>query len=528
MLRFDYHGCGDSAGTDEEPERVQRWIGSVHAAVDEIQRLAPGNGPTVLIGLRAGALLAAAAAASRDDIDGLVLWAPTLSGRLFLREQRAFSAMAHVTATANGKHLEQWGENGFEANGYVFTEETVAAFEGIDLKQLQLHARTRVLVLNRTDIPVRSAIPQSWKQSNISTEEAAAPGYPELMQPPWLSRRPDEAISRIETFVQQFASTAHASTLPVDPNRTNPLARALHESAVWYDKTKTRLAILTEPDRGCSTALILITSTFGYRVGPNRMNVACARRMAKLGIATLRIDLGCVSESRESVERSPNPPYHLDAINDVKSAVAFMKARGYEHVVLSGICAGAFLAWYTGISAADVSGLLLVNPETFKPLRYSLEDHVRTLQASIPWRDQLRQEKNAWRKLAILGNRGLRVGELALQRLRSTLPLQIGRPRVAMDINSLGRRGRLTSIIFSTGDSGIKELQRALGSHLDKLQTRGWLQVRYLDGPDHSFTPRWANRMLIESMADEMANWPLTASSSTQTADLQTGATTYQ
>ena len=34
VLHIDYDGTGDSAGSEEDPGRVEAWQGSVHAAVD--------------------------------------------------------------------------------------------------------------------------------------------------------------------------------------------------------------------------------------------------------------------------------------------------------------------------------------------------------------------------------------------------------------------------------------------------------------------------------------------------------------
>jgi pimeloyl-ACP methyl ester carboxylesterase len=63
VLRFDYHGTADSAGSGEDPERVATWIANIGAAVDLIRR-ETGVGEVALVGLRLGALLAACAVAT--------------------------------------------------------------------------------------------------------------------------------------------------------------------------------------------------------------------------------------------------------------------------------------------------------------------------------------------------------------------------------------------------------------------------------------------------------------------------------
>jgi pimeloyl-ACP methyl ester carboxylesterase len=96
VLRFDYHGTADSAGTGEDPKRVATWIANIGAATDFIRRETAAT-EVVLVGLRLGALLAACAAARRTDIAALALLAPPLSGRGYARELKA---LAHLLVPA--------------------------------------------------------------------------------------------------------------------------------------------------------------------------------------------------------------------------------------------------------------------------------------------------------------------------------------------------------------------------------------------------------------------------------------------
>jgi pimeloyl-ACP methyl ester carboxylesterase len=79
ILRFDYHGTGDSAGDDPEV-RLSGWRQDISTAMDELKETC-GARSVHLIGLRLGAALAAEVATfSRDDVAGLVLWDPAVSG----------------------------------------------------------------------------------------------------------------------------------------------------------------------------------------------------------------------------------------------------------------------------------------------------------------------------------------------------------------------------------------------------------------------------------------------------------------
>ena len=82
VLRFDYSGCGDSAGEEGESS-VERWVADTHAAIDELKDTARVETVT-LVGLRLGATMAARAAAARADVRRLILWNPVTSGRDYL------------------------------------------------------------------------------------------------------------------------------------------------------------------------------------------------------------------------------------------------------------------------------------------------------------------------------------------------------------------------------------------------------------------------------------------------------------
>lgn len=91
VLRFDYHGTGDSPG-EEAGGDLAGWQADVLAAHAELRRLA-GGAPIAWCGARLGATLAAAAAhAAAAGPRQLLLWEPVLDGAAYLQGLRE----AHV------------------------------------------------------------------------------------------------------------------------------------------------------------------------------------------------------------------------------------------------------------------------------------------------------------------------------------------------------------------------------------------------------------------------------------------------
>lgn len=86
VLRFDYYGCGDSAGDSGEAS-LEQWLLDISAAIVELKE-ASASPRVALLGLRLGASLAAQVARQRADVERLVLWDPILDGSAYLGELR--------------------------------------------------------------------------------------------------------------------------------------------------------------------------------------------------------------------------------------------------------------------------------------------------------------------------------------------------------------------------------------------------------------------------------------------------------
>lgn len=84
VLRFDYRGCGDSAGAFAEAA-VRDWEDDTAAAAD-VLRAGSDALPMALLGVRLGGSMALRCAA-RCRADTAALWEPVLNGRHYLLEE---------------------------------------------------------------------------------------------------------------------------------------------------------------------------------------------------------------------------------------------------------------------------------------------------------------------------------------------------------------------------------------------------------------------------------------------------------
>ncbi|MDQ2106645.1 serine aminopeptidase domain-containing protein, partial [Azospirillum isscasi] len=174
VLRFDYPGTGDSAGGEEEPGRLDAWIGGIRAAAAHL-RAVTGVEEVALVGLRLGGLLAATAA-REVGADALVLLAPFPSGRAFVQELRAVALLAERPPDAP----PAVGPEGIDSAGFRLTPETAEALRALDLTRMTEAPARRVLILDRPE--GRGAVlAERFRALGAAVEAAPFPDYARLM-----------------------------------------------------------------------------------------------------------------------------------------------------------------------------------------------------------------------------------------------------------------------------------------------------------------------------------------------------------
>jgi len=143
VLRFDWFGTGDSAGSTEEGS-LERWLGNVATAIEELRDTA-GTARVSLVGLRLGAALAALAVRGRDDVDDLVLWDPVVEGALYLEQLRK-AQQAHAGVDPGALDALPQGRSA-GILGFPMTGDLCRQLAGIDLTCLAPGPLRRVLTV---------------------------------------------------------------------------------------------------------------------------------------------------------------------------------------------------------------------------------------------------------------------------------------------------------------------------------------------------------------------------------------------
>src|SRR5256885_8152492 len=128
VLRFDYRGTGDSFG-DLGEVTVSDWVEDIALAVQEGREIS-GSSVVRVLGVRAGALLACAAARASSDVQRLVLWDPVPDGASYLqvlrRSQAALSERNLYLSRAERRNAMH------EYAGYTLSERMVEELRLLD------------------------------------------------------------------------------------------------------------------------------------------------------------------------------------------------------------------------------------------------------------------------------------------------------------------------------------------------------------------------------------------------------------
>ena len=331
-----------------------------------------------------GALLAAAAAGRREDVDAVVLWDPCRSGRDFLRRQQALQAGRFVGVRTDGV---------LEVPGYVLRRSLARELAALTVRPA-LRAR-RALVVARPGEPAefRVAGPDGTGPVVPADVVRAGPGEQEALLDvdPLACREPAGAIAGIASWLgrtmvalaaagrretgRSAGPGAPATARPTGTTWTRPgttgvavdgggvgLARPVTERVVRVGDVGL-FAVETAPAPTAmetGKVVVFLSSGLDRHTGPSRLWVTLARRWAADGVRCVRVDLSGLGESPARRGQAAGVLRAPEAFDDVRQVVDAV-AADVADVVLVGLCSGGYQALESALELSP-GGVLAVNP----------------------------------------------------------------------------------------------------------------------------------------------------------------------
>lgn len=155
------------------------------------------------------------------------------------------------------------------------------------------------------------------------------------------------------------------------------------ETVHLFGKGSSVIGVLSRPDAEtkCEIAAILLNSGLLHRIGPFRLHVLLARRLAELGLPVIRIDQ---SGKGDSVRR-PGLSFEESLRKDLEETAEFLKQEvGAQRLVIVGLCSGADDGLYLASQCPEVSGAILLEPMALRTRRFYWRSfHPRMLRGGL-------------------------------------------------------------------------------------------------------------------------------------------------
>ena len=548
VLRFDYRGTGDSADLEPGADMFGGALADIAAAVAAL-RSETHVTRVVLCGLRLGASLAALAAARGPEVSGVVMLAPVVNGRLYLRELRALHA-GWRNSTIPELEVPPTPAGEQDVLSFRLSAATIAAIQAMRLDDV-VPAR-RVLLLDAwpdAASPV-AAMARQLGEAGVDVDMAPFAEYPEMMRSTEFAEVPVEAWKHVADWVKSGTArqpevSASAEAAPDSANSANSAGDALAgegmdgvvEHPVWLDEAR-MFGILCVPAeanaRQANTVVIFPNTGGNHHIGDGRMFVDVSRQLARAGTAALRLDVSALGDSPAPARKmSVSAIYSMKPRADLAAAVDWARARGYGDVVVAGVCSGAFMGLYAALSNPGVSGLLLVNLVKFRWDEVddaAVGDHLRSMRVYLAaarqwetWQRLFRGEINARRLLSATIRR-------VRQRVRDHVSAAGGRMRrddvqqtmpefAAAAVRELDRRGVPTMFLYGATDVGLHELRLGLGKHLEAIQGLRNVQFRTLPLLDHSLFLDASRQAFAEQLIEHLRWMSMDSSETSDTPE---------
>lgn len=539
VLRFDYPGTGDSAGSEEERGRVDAWLASIAAAIRYL-RSSTGVERVSLCGLRLGATLAALAAQRSGEVESLVLLSPALSGKNYLRELRAHRQSWLSTPDGINAQPIAEGTAYVEAFGFGVHGDDIAQLAAIDLRRDTTAPASRVMMLDASDRARAGALVDHYAAHGVAVERRAFDEADRFLIEALYSVEPVEAFSAVAEWLAALPEakrdacdahgahdthdthdTASHAALPAagreeeDPEQPLlplPEAQAVERPVVFG----AYFGVHCQPDtpRAEAPAVLFINTGASHHIGDGRIFVLFARRLAALGIASLRMDLGGLGDSTPAAQSvTLDTIYAPQSCADAMAGADWLVAQGHRQVVTFGVCGGAFVGLHACAHHPQMTACFGVNLQKFiwdgearSPGTAGLASS-RVLRRSAlrldKWKRVLRGETSLLRVLRGLSQRGARSVLLRVaERIEQVTGLSLVRNEAVGLLQKLERKGVDVHLVYGEYDLGVDELKIQFGARLRALRRFSRVRVLTLPTLDHALFTREAREA---AMADAQA-----------------------
>ncbi len=453
---FD-HPCTNDSADSQDGLNVASWT----TALRDVVRRVPG--PVVLVGVRLGATLAAAAASCTEigidaHVAALVLWAPVVSGRKFRRELTLLASASPHTVD----------ESGLTFGGFEYPNAFLDQISELELASICPGNERPLLVVDAARRPIRdetaaALVEAGWAVTRISCRETAA----------WVdessehSAVPIEAISVIVDWIvrQDLPSASIGVDSPCGDSSSRISASGVE---VFCRRGMPQLSVVqhTPLQRRSDTAVIMLNSGVERAVGPGRAWVGAARRWAQQGLVVLRAEHSSTGDSGVWPGQLRNDVYGEHGSDDITLMIEHAVELGCSQVMLIGLCSSAY-------------AVLEFGPHPL--VRQTISIHPQLYRIGTPAGPVEEATNHAKHRLARIDSK------LGLRRKANSVKSLTGRHHEAFSwLDAFAETSTEAVLMFGESDRGLRFLEREDPREFLRLQVQGAIEVQRFAGVDHA------------------------------------------
>jgi pimeloyl-ACP methyl ester carboxylesterase len=441
-LRLHYFGTGDSRDPDGTVEYPATWLQDIHGSIEWLREHC-GAERFALCGFRFGATLAAMVAASRSDVAGLILLAPVIRGRSYIRQ-----LMIETSPGTDGS---------IDAGRFRLSPATITLIKQIELRKLPLHPACKLAVHSRRSAALTEC-EVAWKRMGIDASVTDFAGLEPMLRPSFAIH---EGVAVVDPIVRWICRSLSNCGCPKQHGPLEPvqmIGRDWIETPLFFGADRSLFGVLCRPRHRETNLVVLMVNPSGdpHCAGTT---VDVARFLAAAGVASLRIDFAGLGDSQWIGYQHV---FETDRGHDCSAAIDALECLGYDTFAVYGLCSGAYHAYHAAAKDPRLAFALLVNLPFFKwTPGFPLEDLIFDVRKPTYFVRKM-STKAFWRTFGhklLHGELNIRTRFAWLERKLRKLP---GFAQDATDATSLAKRVRMLFLV-SPGDISLEILRREFG-----------------------------------------------------------------
>lgn len=519
-LRFDYPGTGDSAGDDQGPECIERWVDSIVAAAAFL-RAECGVTRISLVGLRLGATLAARASARIGDVSTLACLNPVLSGWAYIREMTLLANTWWAQA-APDHHCLETAPGCLDVIGTRWSAEALAGLKAIDLIKLSSWP-PKVVLMESSGRPDVAALATNLRARDTEVMETGFPGATILLEDALRSETPVQAFDTLCALLADRGPASGQRNVQAPPQSL--VGPDYFETPLRFGPDRVLHGVLcqartTAAPRIDASVVVILNTGLTHHVGHARLAVLLARNLAARGVASLRMDGAGIGDSDLPPGQDAPRLHDTRSCDDVTAAIDVLKQRGAHDVTILGMCSGGHQAFHATLADPRIDRLIVVNMQKFKwvggPTAYVSYDgnrratkiYLRAALSRAKWQSALRGEIDVLRIGTDLLRRSIRTfRHKALQRIERLTGIETKAGQVERWLRALSARGVEVCLFYSDADPGLADLRFEI-AYPGPLERLPGLSIEVMANADHTLSSILARDRFLARVQHHIASDP--------------------